>query len=248
MAIQNWSTTNYLSIGSSLVTAYPFTLSCWFNSNSATANQNMIVVKVSGTDARVVGINAAGNVGGDPVQMYVSDTSGGNFVTTSTTTGYTTNTWHHACAVFASATSRTVYIDGGSSASSSTSRTVSAYNLTSIGAYLNPGAGNAFSGLLAEVCIHTADLSANEVASLAKGVSPLLVRPQSLVHYLPMIRTAAQDLKGTTWTTTGAPNAHGTHPRMYYPADMFATYRASASAFKAWLAAQVNQIAGVAYA
>lgn len=246
MATQNWSTSNYLGVESSLVTGYPFTMAAWFNSNSSTANQAIITLNRSASDADAAGLAINGSTGGDPVQAYYAAT--GPFYFANSSAAYTTNTWQHACGVFSSSTLRTAYLDGGNSGTNTTSATWgTAPGRTSVGVYRSSGVSAGFSGFLAEVCIWTAALDASEVASLAKGVSPLLVRPQSLVHYLPMIRTAAQDLKGTTWTTTGSVNELGEHPRMYYPADMFASGR-SASGFRAWLAAQVNQTAGVVYA
>lgn len=79
--------------------------------------------------------------------------------------------------------------------------------------------GNAFDGKLAEVAIWDAALSDDEIASLAKGFSALLVRPQSLQGYWPIIGNASPepDLRnGNNATLTGSPTAFP-HPRILKP-------------------------------
>lgn len=78
---------------------------------------------------------------------------------------------------------------------------------------LPTGSGAAAGGDIAEVGVWDIDLTAAEVASLAKGVSPALVRPQSLVTYLPLIRDVidVRAANGFTDVNTTAAN----HPRVY---------------------------------
>jgi hypothetical protein len=78
---------------------------------------------------------------------------------------------------------------------------------------LNGGTYASFRGDLAEVAIWTAALSDAEIASLAKGFSPLRVRPQSLVYYQPLVRSD-HVWKGPTMPRTGSPGVTR-HPRTY---------------------------------
>lgn len=48
------------------------------------------------------------------------------------------------------------------------------------------GAGIPFDGRIAEVAVWTVALTAAEIAALAKGVSPLRVRPKNLAAYYPL--------------------------------------------------------------
>ena len=135
-----------------------------------------------------------------------------------TTTGYTANTWHHACAVAASDASRSVYIDGGSKATTTTSISVSGEYRISIGRFSDSSPSVYFSGKIAEAAIWNIALSDAEVALLAKAVSPLMVRPEALIFYTPIIGKYSPEIDligGLSLTVTGATAAP--HPRIIYP-------------------------------
>jgi hypothetical protein len=70
-----------------------------------------------------------------------------------------------------------------------------------------------FSGDIAEVGIWNIDLTAAEVASLAKGVSPALIRPQNHVAYLPLIRDTHEIVNATGFTDVNTTAAN--HTRVY---------------------------------
>jgi Concanavalin A-like lectin/glucanases superfamily len=69
----------------------------------------------------------------------------------------------------------------------------------------------AIDGMLAEVAIWDAILTDDEFFALCKGYSPLLIRPASLVEYVPMVRNNVS-------LRRGAPTISGTavqpHPRV----------------------------------
>lgn len=78
--------------------------------------------------------------------------------------------------------------------------------------------GANWNGHQAELAIWSNDLDNNEMVSLAKGFSPLLVRPSELVFYVPMTggRDPEPDLiGGRAGTVTNA--TASSHPRVYYP-------------------------------
>ena len=70
-----------------------------------------------------------------------------------------------------------------------------------------------FSGDIAEVGIWNVDLSAAEIAALAKGVSPALIRPQNLLPHLELIREVIDVRRGTAFTDVNTTAA--AHPRIY---------------------------------
>lgn len=127
--------------------------------------------------------------------------------------------WHHTAAVFTSSTSRTVYYDG-STGSSSTSITDSYSNLDSVAVAVRQwatGRSRYLDGNLAELAIWNAALTDAEVASLAAGYSPLLIRPANLVFYVPLIRDNDEDIVGgLSLTANGTPTVEA-HPRVIYP-------------------------------
>ena len=66
--------------------------------------------------------------------------------------------------------------------------TLSGLNRFAIGGLLRNSFAGAFNGRIAEVGIWNVALTAEEIASLAKGMTCDKVRPQSLVFYAPLVR------------------------------------------------------------
>ncbi len=69
-------------------------------------------------------------------------------------------------------------------------------------------------GLMAEVGIWNAALTAAEVASLAKGMTCDKVRPQSLVFYAPLVRDLI-DARGGRAITNNNGATVAAHTRVY---------------------------------
>jgi hypothetical protein len=211
-------TSNYLEYAGAVRTALPITISAWVYKNNTTDLDVAVAITTSSTANRcgLAFTNSA------KALTFCTNTSGtgGNIAST---TSYSANTWNHGAAVLASTNSRSVYLNGGGSATSTVnvSSTVSAFNTTNIGtAYYNSSRQFQFGGRIAEVGIWGAALTAAEIASLAKGVSPLSIRPESLIAYWPLIgRTDPEiDLRGRyEMTVNGAVQAD--HPRVYMPAQ-----------------------------
>ena len=221
MARRSWSTANFFRYASGVITAAPVTIACWaktsitgsaqimgglFTSGSA-ANRNNFQIRLNNTEAVVAASSSA---------------TGESNAATSTT--ITAGTWFHACGVFASATSRAAYLNGGGKVTETTSRVPSGIDRTSVGVGDGSSALNPFApagtGDIAEVAIWDIDLTDAEVLLLSKGVSPLLVRPGNLVGYWPLVgntspeinylsSAAVLSMQGTV--TTAA------HPRVIMP-------------------------------
>jgi hypothetical protein len=68
--------------------------------------------------------------------------------------------------------------------------------------------------LIAEVGIWNAALTADEIASLADGMTCDKVRPQSLVFYVPLVRDL-QDVRGGLSITNNNTATVANHPRVY---------------------------------
>jgi hypothetical protein len=187
----------------------PFTLACWFNSTTVTANQYLVTLcPVSG---QAWGISAHGGLANDPILAIQTGAS-----TFSTTSAYSANTWTHACGVFNSTTSRTAYKDAvaGSTATSLENAATAATQVI-IGSIRASGNFSQYlNGLIAEVGIWNAALTADEIASLADGFTCDKVRPQSLVFYAPLIRDL-QDVRGGLTITNNNTATVANHPRVY---------------------------------
>src|SRR3990167_198321 len=180
------ASSHFLKNSSAIVTSYPFTLAAWFNSQDTTNSQDIFMIGKDSAPEAGWRLNAGGNAAGDPIRAINRASS--NFYIAVTSTGYTANTWYHACGVWASSTSRAVYINGGSKGTNITDNTPSGVNNTNIGrADEGTIPANYFDGQIAEVAAWNVDLSDAEVEILGKGYSPLFIRPQSLIFYCPLI-------------------------------------------------------------
>ena len=214
MAYDFNGTSQYLNTASAPVTAAPLTLACWFYPNNVTATMALMSV----TDNAEVNNNrfslfAAGNSGGDPVEVVAQTPLA--FSVAATTTGYTANSWNHACGVFTSTSSRTSYLNGGSAATSTVTVAPSGVDRVRVAARFNGGnAGLYLSGRLAEIGIWNAALTAAEVAALADGMTCDKVRPQSLVFYAALVRNL-QDVKGGLTITNNNTATVTNHTRVY---------------------------------
>jgi hypothetical protein len=117
--------------------------------------------------------------------------------------------WQHLAAVFASSTGRTAYRNGAAGSENTTSLSpVRTPNACLVGRLPSTINANWFNGDIAHVAIWSASLTAGEIASLASGASPLLVRPDSLAAYWPLRGLAADRpepgiVRGLNLTVTG---------------------------------------------
>lgn len=169
-----------LNTASVAVASVPISMSIWGNF-SAPANNNVFFL---GRDAGVyygltVGYVTSGRVG--------ALTGKGSEAIAETTAAITTNTWCHCCAVFSATNSRTAYLNGGNSATETTSLVPDAMLHQEIGCFWDgSNAWGPVSGTLAEATLWNVALTASEVVALAAGVPSLLVRPASIVGYWPI--------------------------------------------------------------
>ena len=216
MAYNFNGTNQYLSTASAPVTTWPLTMACWFNVANVTTQYVLVTVGKLNNDERFV-LQAAGHLAGDPVATNYIDSNGTSYRADSTS-GFSANTWSHACAVHTSASSRTTYLNGGSSGSNTSTATLSNSGINSIliGAQSNfaLGVSSYASGLIAEVGIWNVALTAAEIASLAKGMTCDKVRPNALVFYAPLIRSL-QDLSRAAAITNNNAATVANHPRVY---------------------------------
>jgi hypothetical protein len=240
------ATPDKLTVTTAVVTAAPFTVASWFNSDSATINQFLVTIGETGTGNNRWFLSVAGAVVGDPVQFNAKVTTDR---TCSTTTGYTVGQWHHACGVEASATDRRVFIDGGSKATETTSTVPTGANRTRIGASVTNETGTApFDGRIAEVVIWNVALSDAEVALISRpGFPQHRYRSGSVVGYWRLgVASPEPDWSGMgNHLTVSAPTIAdhvGAAPTFGY--DVWAPR--SAAAIAATPSAGVLSMAGIA--
>lgn len=200
-------------LGSGTLTT--FTLAGWYKPSSI-ANGTVIGIGRSSTAPYI----AMGMDGSGLVFIEVSDGSGVNVTGGTLSNGV----WAHIGGVQASATSRTAYLNGAAGTTNTTSKTPSGLDRTTIGGLVLNGSRLSFAGGdIGECSVWNVALTTAEMLMLAAGMSPLCVRPQSLVFYAPLTQATSpeQDLRGSLALTFGAAGAAPTkatsHPRVFKP-------------------------------
>lgn len=172
-----FSSLQRLENASALITAHPFTIACWvYDDGTSTVFPFLVGCSTSGTTTNTTRL-----------QLYLSDTgvvsAGIGANAAAATAARSTNTWFHACGVYASTTSRAAYLNGGNKGTNATSTTFpTGMNRTSINAW-NGGANVGIAGNIAHVGIWNVALADAEVLELANGLLPTRIRPQSLISY-----------------------------------------------------------------
>jgi hypothetical protein len=206
-----------VTVQAPVVTTLPFTLSCWFRVSQAQSTSVRILINITHS-------NDASGTGRGTYRLVIPANStllraiqiltGVNTGTADTASNtIVANTWLNAVAVFTSTTSRTLYLTGANSVTNTTSVTAPSVNNFAIASLLllSPSTFSAIE--MAEVGVWTAALNTSEITSLSAGISPSLIRPQSLQLYAPLVRDLI-DLRGQALTNVGDPSI-SSHPRIY---------------------------------
>jgi len=216
----NDASNEYLT-GASPLSADPLSMVTWFRTDdSAKATGQGLVYLGQPTTSNWFRLTLQSNVAGDPIRAQAQTLIGNN--SADTTAGVSDSNWHHAAVAFNANGHVTVYLDGGNSASASGSTiTPAGVDTITLGAWdNNTGYSNTnqfMSGDIAETAIYNIELTAADIASLASGVSPLLVRPESLVFYSPLIRNEDYDIVGGVSLSIGGTPEISAHPAIQRP-------------------------------
>lgn len=192
MARSGFSTSNYLELGSAIKSGAPMSVSAWGFTSITGAQQNIFTINAAtNTNDFQLYVDAANKVNWNAVG------AGSNAIATTTTT-FSANTWFHMMGVEVSTSSRAAYLNGAGKGTNATARTPASLVRTVIGAFhgatvLVPWAP-AGTGRIAEVGVWSVALADADVATLALGVCPLLVHPESLIAYWPLIGTYSPEI------------------------------------------------------
>lgn len=208
------ASSQYLTRASGMpVAGGDWTASTWINTNQHNNNVCLMIGGGATLFAYLV-VNSGGSVG-----LLQSDGAGGS-ASASTIATTTLGKWHHVAGTLGNA-SRAVYLDGSNKVTNATALT--SHTLTgplSIGRY-DDGAGttgNYFDGSIAETAIWNVQLSDDEIATLGRGHSPLLVRRSALVAYWSLRNGESPERDAVTGaftlTLVNGPAFTGAHPPM----------------------------------
>jgi hypothetical protein len=207
------ASTEYGEAASAAATAAPITLACWGRYSSFTAVSGHTLLALSRASGAVRDSFVLDVLEGTPDTVRALTGAAGASASGSVNFAIGANTWFHAGAVFSAANSRTAYLNGTGGTANTTSLTPSSLVRTAVGRLPNFNSSpiNYWNGDLAEAAIWTTALTANDMTALASGVSPLRVKPASLVFYAPILGASpepdytaggrALTLTGTTVTS-----------------------------------------------
>ena len=181
-----------LSVNVAVRTAYPLSLSIWFNSDDVTGTYALMDIADTAVDDDDWLLLIQGGVAGDPVdfntrQLGTSDAA-------RTTTGYTAGTWFHALGTGASSTSRACYLNGGGKGTATTDLTPASLDRTAIGIRSRAGDSLRLAGLAAECAIYSVALSDAEALMLANGLHPYSIQAGNLAGYWPVYGHASPEV------------------------------------------------------
>ncbi len=227
--------TEYLSITDAPKTAQPFTVAGWFYPDDVTNVLTLWSVgDISAADS-YWRLEARGNQ--SDRLTYAFQAPGESQVAAVPTGSYLINTWHHAVAIEVATNSHKCILDGdlGDIGSDGNTRIPTGIDTTRLGYQADSGPANAMSGALAEWAMWNVALSNEEISILALGVSPLLVRPNELLAYWPMIGgnlTTEPDIVGGFNLAESASygTRNGAHSRVFNPAATPFQFAAAAAA------------------
>lgn len=148
--------------------------------------------------------------------FFIVSSNGSLTQSTFGTTAVGTN-WRHLAGVYTPSTKLEAFLDGASHATNATGIMASIHSGTAplaVGMVSFASLNNCWDGLIAEAAVYNAALTAAEIASLAKGMTPDKIRPQNLVFYAPLVRDLI-DAKGGRAITNNNAATVANHPRVY---------------------------------
>lgn len=228
------NTANYLSLGTGVLNqllsgAAKISMAAWVNATSfgtGTFDNAILTCDINGTTTGphllIAGASNQVRVHGLSVSTDAGQSADG-------TTTVPTGAWHHVGGVLNfSGDSNRVYYDGTQETSTAVTYANNAYTpgtatmADAIGTRdVPPGATSMqFNGLIAEAAFWVDDITTTGFAMLAKGYSPLLVMPQSLVAYWPLLGGFSPEIElcaKVNGTITGTVAA-AAHCAVLYPA------------------------------
>lgn len=177
---------NYVGIGdvSAIdITGTALTVAAWIYPDAIVAGGG-VCTKSSNTVTGIQWMLYVDNNGGGRILFLIGDSGGLDSVSYNTVYS---GAWHHFAGVKngTGAGALKLYYDGVAAASASSSKSIqnTAYSCVIGNRSTND---QPFDGKIGEVAIWSVALSDAELAALAKGVSPRLIRPGSLNGYWPL--------------------------------------------------------------
>jgi len=217
------SSSQYLQAAGVPVSSVPVSLVCWGYPGNTTLAYLICFADTSVPDHTFrLGWN-------NSTLAAIAYCSGGSDGFALSSSGGSSGAWHHFAAVFAATNDRRAFFDGGNKGTNSSSVTPAGLDGCSIGRACDSTPGYYTTGRIAEAAAYSAALTDAEVAVLALGICPLLVRPASLAAYWPLVRNEDQDRVGDyNMTAYNSPTVEAHPPKIRYPIPKVYLYKGGA--------------------
>lgn len=204
------ASSQYLQIDSTPVTGYPWTAAGWYRP-SADILDDSTLLWIGDKDAAANYWRVMHNAfaGANTITFTARNTTAANAVTSTTLAAGVLGHW---CAVAASATDRRVYLNGAGVGTNTTSQTPTVADRVAIGRSSDSTPTELADGDVGETCIWAGvALGVGEIAALAAGTHPLLIRSAAVAAYWPLWGLSSPERDYTAGfrdlTLNGAPAA-----------------------------------------
>ena len=215
------TTDNYYSRVDGTITADPVTLACWFYPTALTAEMTLIALSPNSA-SNGYALKCMGAVAGDPIYAQKDLVTTGNAVALGP--DGTANVWYHAAGVFTSTLSRKAYFNGTAGAEETTEVVDGTIAYQAVGVTCRSTIENPIVGYVAEAAVWNVALTDADILELAGGKSALLVKPDNLIRYWPLlgILNDEPDYSGLEkdMTLTGVYVGGTAHPTVEYPGSL----------------------------
>lgn len=197
----------YLENSSAVLTGVTLTMCCWAKFIGAFADQTLMSL----TDNSVLDNYHALMMQGGGTDEIRARTRAGGTADAVTSAGVSVGPWHHCAGVWIGAASRAAFLDGANKGTDVTSQTPTGINTTAIGRLSASTPGIHADANIAEAAIWNVALTDAEIAQLALGISPLLIRPTALVAYWPIYNGGADSIGSFNLTAFNGPTLSDDH-------------------------------------
>jgi len=236
--------TDYLRIGAAVKSTEPVSAAAWVYPDETVNTKYVFWMGDKDNANQFIALNLESSGSGNNVRAEArndgEDPTG--FAESSGT--YSVNTWHHVGGVWTSDTDRDVYLDGVGANNTDTNNGGTGWDRTTFGAEDGSTQSGLMSGRIAEAAVWDVSLTAAEMASLAAGFSPLLIRTKELKFYAPLVRSI-YDYILLFSITDGNGTTVASHPPIIYPSRPFIISRPAAAGIDFSAIDQLRQSGGM---
>lgn len=181
------ASSQYLYVDVAAITTLPCTIAGWCYIDEDANNSTIFSIADSSVGNKYYSIGAGFNRTSDTAYCIYVNT---NYRIADSTSSMSLNGWHHVCGVFASTSSRKVYLDGNNvgEETTTTADPASTFDKMGIGVAIDLDKSDYASGRVAEVGIWNKILSLTEISNLfTDKYAPSMIAASSLKGYWPLI-------------------------------------------------------------